>query len=101
MRISDWSSDVCSSDLGDDDLMRIAARVLDVEEAFAARAAALVDNHQRLVHELVLLHDALDHAGHLVGTATGTGRNDELDSLRRLPLEIGRASCRERVCQYV
>src|SRR3546814_3562595 len=74
--------------------MRIAARVLDVEEAFAARAAALVDNHQRLVHELVLLHDALDHAGHLVGTATGTGRNDELDSLRRLPLGLGLARAR-------
>src|SRR3546814_1204153 len=71
--------------------MRIAARVLDVEEAFAARAAALVDNHQRLVHELVLLHDALDHAAHLVGTATGTGRKDELDSLRRLPIGLGLA----------
>src|SRR3546814_11449983 len=76
--------------------MRIAARVLDVEEAFAARAAALVDNHQRLVHELVLLHDALDHACHLVGTDNGTGRNDELDSLRRLRIGLGLASVAHR-----
>src|SRR3546814_21139512 len=51
---------------GDDALVGIAARVLDIEEAFAARSAGLVDYHHGLFHE-----------------------------------ELGRASCRVRVCQSV
>src|SRR3546814_4584457 len=95
MRISDWSSDVCSSDLGeearqgDDDLVGIAARVLDIEEAFAARSAGLVDDHHGLFHEAMLLHDALDHAGHLVRAAARARWDDEFDVLSRLPLSLG------------
>src|SRR3546814_5272272 len=74
MRISDWSSDVCSSDL-----------LLPAPAPPACRTA-LSDNRRR--HE--------DH------------RWDWLPA-RRLPprlvsirgRQIGRASCRERVCQYV
>ena len=59
---------------------------LDVEEALGAGAAGLVDHHERLLHEIVLLDDALNHAGHLIGAAAGAGRNDELDRLGGLPL---------------
>src|SRR3546814_4842819 len=68
MRISDWSSDVCSSDLRPEDAM--AAQVRSVEQ---------------------LLGVTLD-------------ANTLLDLAYRIESglpEIGRASCRERVCQYV
>src|SRR3546814_5273371 len=83
MRISDWSSDVCSSDL--QGLRRAEARRGDVE---------------RLQHVQDL--DGVDAAG------AGRRRADHLDAAiaaaHRLALDqakIGRASCRERVCQYV
>src|SRR3546814_5047079 len=60
MRISDWSSDVCSSDL----------------QRVAAEFGQIIDIPQ-------LLHAA----------------NQNPIGVRRD--EIGRASCRERVCQYV
>src|SRR3546814_10319050 len=72
MRISDWSSDVCSSDL-------IA-----------------------VVHVSLSLKPALDAIGQAIDQ-----RFDRLlaipDDARRSLYEakIGRASCRERVCQYV
>src|SRR3546814_1017233 len=59
MRISDWSSDVCSSDLGDE-LRRVvrlprARRPLDEEVAFvAAREVAAEDRAQRRVAARVL-----------------------------------------------
>src|SRR3546814_9483451 len=72
MRISDWSSDVCSSDLDvDPELIRSAA-ILYLEgylwDPEAPRAAMKM----------------------AIETARAAGRK-----------EIGRASCRERVCQYV
>src|SRR3546814_19634191 len=63
MRISDWSSDVCSSDLEG----RADGGAVHFRQAFDA------------------------HAQHL-GLGGGV-----LDAA----IEIGRASCRERVCQYV
>src|SRR3546814_7833973 len=67
MRISDWSSDVCSSDL-----------IGVVEHETGVQALPLeVD------------HGAFDHGQALV-----------VDDQRQT-IQIGRASCRERVCQYV
>src|SRR3546814_4183295 len=76
MRISDWSSDVCSSDLPLDEIERErkAARANYVEQQ-AAKAAALAA--------------AGDAAAGDTAEAAADGD------------EIGRASCRERVCQYV
>src|SRR3546814_9555511 len=68
MRISDWSSDVCSSDLV------TAAEVHDEELILAVL--------RELVHR--------DGSQFLL----------ERFGVKRL-LKIGRASCRERVCQYV
>src|SRR3546814_2217611 len=62
MRISDWSSDVCSSDL------------LDIAGAFLLLVARLVPLRPPVAYYVTVL---------TIG-----------------PLQIGRASCRERVCQY-
>src|SRR3546814_3902417 len=82
MRISDWSSDVCSSDLGgmSDRLTRTMPVVLGIDSSAAACSAAVVDGSGVLAREYLPL--ARGHAEVL------------------LP-KIGRASCRERVCQYV
>src|SRR3546814_5425022 len=66
MRISDWSSDVCSSDLAPIELrsMREYGPMFVVLDGDKQRAQQYV-------------------------------------SIARTMLEIGRASCRERVCQYV
>src|SRR3546814_4368199 len=85
MRISDWSSDVCSSDLLDRRARQLD-RTADGLEAAALRMRHLDDgaaDAQRLVvHQLLHVHDRA--AGDVV-----------------LVEQIGRASCRERVCQYV
>src|SRR3546814_5363709 len=60
MRISDWSSDVCSSDLSNIQFKRRHSR--SVSTTLAGRAVLQMD---------------------------------------QTPNQIGRASCRERVCQYV
>src|SRR3546814_4920722 len=74
MRISDWSSDVCSSDLAE--LRRLAfTTVVDVGE----------------VHDRLVL--ALDRDAHIE-----KGMRGDADAVLE---QIGRASCRERVCQYV
>src|SRR3546814_17864199 len=110
MRISDWSSDVCSSDLvgaGDErggdrgvigggggvDLLHRGGELFGGE---AGRKAGLADEEggARQFHV----------AGR--GGENNAIGGDELDLAEdRLAVdaahEIGRASCRERVCQYV
>src|SRR3546814_10570150 len=96
MRISDWSSDVCSSDLP-----------LVCLTAYSAPMAQLLDPHV----DLLLVGDSLGmvlygfdstlpvtldmmiaHGGAVVrGSSHACVVVDQ----------IGRASCRERVCQYV
>src|SRR3546814_2157307 len=76
MRISDWSSDVCSSDLIPWALGLIATRSLD----------GVVPG----IHELV--------ARNRQRIENGIAAHAALQAVRA---EIGRASCRERVCQYV
>src|SRR3546814_14810916 len=94
MRISDWSSDVCSSDL--------ALRRMGADPGLRpARQFPVIGEFAHLLHPGIggIAHQRV-HTVHPV---------DE-----RLPLvlprhsvmeaggeEIGRASCRERVCQYV
>src|SRR3546814_9429407 len=78
MRISDWSSDVCSSDLLGRIFPTVAVQIVQRRPIWLAPQP---------------------HAGLLRRTAAfaaiarGTGRHEVI--------EIGRASCRERVCQYV
>src|SRR3546814_6925666 len=84
MRISDWSSDVCSSDLG----VAIGASI-----SCAGACMTLVDKGSADGggwFAVDVSDESLSRTS--IGTwVVGTGIN----------LEIGRASCRERVCQYV
>src|SRR3546814_3321441 len=79
MRISDWSSDVCSSDLVRDEVEQLG-------QLFGLRGVVVglafdVDRQGRIGGQCVL--EALER-----GRCVEQG-------------QIGRASCRERVCQYV
>src|SRR3546814_13345409 len=100
MRISAWSSDVCSSDLPGADgntgqwivrdgnrKPRLVAQLLI--QAFQQRASAgqhnaLIDNVSRKLRRGIFQRDAYT-------------LHDRTDGFGK----IGRASCRERVCQYV
>src|SRR3546814_3931610 len=85
MRISDWSSDVCSSDLG---RFQFGAAVL-LHELVALGLLFGFGLREREVE--AWRHSAEEHF-HALG---------EDDALGEFPRQIGRASCRERVCQYV
>src|SRR3546814_9211284 len=87
MRISDWSSDVCSSDLADED--EGADRHQQRGDAARDRVdprevAPLVGQRQEIIVAVV--------------DDRGSGDVGPGGQRRR---QIGRASCRERVCQYV
>src|SRR3546814_15035550 len=108
MRISDWSSDVCSSDLLDEDILRVAAI-----RAARPRAWIGVDANQGYDRRTLaaLLPLLVEHGVAQLEQPLPRGAEADLDGLKRplpfvadesaLSLEIGRASCRERVCQYV
>src|SRR3546814_16891084 len=93
MRISDWSSDVCSSDLA----VHIGQR-LEVGLVFAELLGAAVKEADVRVDALndlaVELEDEAQHA------VRGGVLRAEVDRVVG-DFEIGRESCRERVCQYV
>src|SRR3546814_6825637 len=74
MRISDWSSDVCSSDLAD---LRLALQQ-GMSDFAACRTDVVFLGPAYALAGIVLVHLTVGH-----------------------DLQIGRASCRERVCQYV
>src|SRR3546814_11744742 len=91
MRISDWSSDVCSSDLLD--LLEAPLAELDVVEAKAAERFemnAIEDGLQHAVRAIVGLH----RIGEDELTA---GLQHPFDFVEYAASTLGRASCRERV----
>src|SRR3546814_17582198 len=85
MRISDWSSDVCSSDLAARPERRNAALVRHLGQRVG------------LVHELRKLRRAKEFT---YRGDRGLGV-DQVVRHHRRQVEIGRAKGRERVCQYV
>src|SRR3546814_9819317 len=89
MRISDWSSDVCSSDLNG--IAHDPPDRLKVSVARHELGEAVGDCDDRLAEV-----GCGDSGGAQEGTGTGhvATVGDDVG-------EIGRASCRERVCQYV
>src|SRR3546814_2023930 len=99
MRISDWSSDVCSSDLTSlPDVISTASQpewTRDVEQfdvvvvGFGISGGCAALEAARSGGRVVLLERAAIHGG----TSSMSGG--------AFYLEIGRASCRERVWQYV
>src|SRR3546814_4718098 len=99
MRISDWSSDVCSSDLLEPSEV-IAA--ITVPASPAARRSHYLKVRDRASFEFAVVSAAvaLDMDGARIRQARvalgGVGTKPW-----RVPREIGRAACRERVCQSV
>src|SRR3546814_16661380 len=126
MRISDWSSDVCSSDLrkGNNDLLTLTQPeiIRDIHTAYFTAGSDIVETNtfnstaisqadygmEALVYELnfegarlaraagdtVAAQDP-DRPRFVAGVLGPTNRTASL------PPEIGRASCRDRVCPYV
>src|SRR3546814_3863652 len=86
MRISDWSSDVCSSDLRED---RENTEGPDLETGDVRRLLDGVLVVAECVEEAEI-GPADDLETDFLGVAGDSGAE-----------KIGRASCRERVCQYV
>src|SRR3546814_11916044 len=82
MRISDWSSDVCSSDLA-----KAYCMALETAEGEARAAVAALAVHACVANK----GDAL------LGIAARCAARASLLQHK----ELGRASCRERVCQYL
>src|SRR3546814_6024395 len=106
MRISDWSSDVCSSDLrshpvpqvtiagGVAKMTKLAQGMLDVH---SKRGMADLDALAQLAREAGASEDL---AAHIAGANTVAGAFDEAQAAGLdIGNKIGRASCRERVCQ--
>src|SRR3546814_5838351 len=90
MRISDWSSDVCSSDLllsMYEPCFGFACQAVDPQGRAGSGNAA----GKRKQEGAAIRHQVwLEHIGHYPSSRVSSSAK-----------EIGRASCRERVCQYV
>src|SRR3546814_10608952 len=98
MRISDWSSDVCSSDL------YRAARHWQGLRAAQRRGQALSLAGEVLQQRYVIGHappDIVQRHALIESMRIIAARFAEGAAGTVAGHEIGRASCRERVCQYV
>src|SRR3546814_17283397 len=129
MRISDWSSDVCSSDL------RTIKAVADRSHRFVARRRAVpgpvtggaaaakfsarpkrsrpsfvlclfkIIRKECLMNKFLQSLAVVAILGGSVAACSSTPKNEStgeyIDSATLTTKEIGRASCRERVCQNV
>src|SRR3546814_16624708 len=116
MRISDWSSDVCSSDLefgehigikSDADACPATCRIFKSDFAEMLLDDLLDDREAQPRTLLPGRHVRFDNPVALGGQSNTVvlNGNSQLAFLiivqPHLDTEIGRASCRERVCQYV
>src|SRR3546814_6931551 len=90
MRISDWSSDVCSSDLG--------SHLLRRDEMIAMAAA--IDRRVTMVGMLQPHHRRHHELGAETLCEPAQRAYAQADPQRR-HAQLGRASCRDRVCPYV
>src|SRR3546814_7006591 len=89
MRISDGSSDVCSSDLA-------------VSRALAGGGKAFYTAPIKALSNQKYADLARRHGSERVGLLTGDNSiNGDAPVVVMTTEENGRASCRERVCQYV
>src|SRR3546814_18872303 len=101
MRISDWSSDVCSSDLTHlalVDLRPLGVTGKDADEAL--ERSAITCNKNGVPGDPL---PPTKTSGIRVGSPAGTTRGfgiAEFQQIREM-IVIGRALFRERVCQYV
>src|SRR3546814_1560585 len=103
MRISDWSSDVCSSDLRVETVMNdpeVVAAMNGEAVAAAEAAVAAIDEAEiaSAVAEAEAAVEAIDMRDVHEAMAEAEASLAAIDMDK---VQIGRASCRERVCQYV
>src|SRR3546814_10413057 len=92
MRISDWSSDVCSSDLDDNRVLYSAPKAKRDEVTWCRG-----DDSPRAAEPVI---------ADMIDAIAGEVRRDITPHMQDFHIrfregQIGRASCRERVCQYV
>src|SRR3546814_2848515 len=109
MRISDWSSDVCSSDLCvdhafqavDDEEVTLLVVIAEVAGAEETLAVALEEDLRGFFGSVPVAEEDLRPGGDDLAGFVGAEflQSVGIDDAR--VDEIGRASCRERVCQYV
>src|SRR3546814_18919641 len=112
MRISDWSSDVCSSDLNQSAAMLRAQSGMDQAPDFR-EPGKVHEAIEGSVIEIEGLTVVVDHApGHTPGTVLYRMEYDGPEDVSQVMFsgdflfqgsigQIGSASGRERVCQYV
>src|SRR3546814_7521390 len=111
MRISDWSSDVCSSDLAIAEPER-SPRPRDWKpfasigywpgHGVRGQLHIRLSRQKREGSAVLLKID--DRTWQLIGggnNAWAPDRRADAEIVAAMRTEIGRASCRERVCQYV
>src|SRR3546814_5884674 len=100
MRISDWSSDVCSSDL--DGESRLGQRI-EIDQSRRDEVAVIVGD---VITQIKSRRQADAPLGEEVPPKdssygqSGIGFIQMVDRIV-VDVEIGSTSCRERVCQYV
>src|SRR3546814_19932761 len=114
MRISDWSSDVCSSDLPIAGRPMLLHLMASVDELDPAKKVVIVgDKADQLEAALggsaeLAVQDPQLGTGHAVqqgeGALAGFAKENEGGQVLILygdvPFELGRASCGDRGCQY-
>src|SRR3546814_10754143 len=94
MRISDWSSDVCSSDL-DARHLATGQPAHEIEAVDAGVDDDPASGHRRIVQPVERRRlEALVQEERVQPAEVGQALTDEAQ-------QIGRASCRERVCKSV
>src|SRR3546814_14987782 len=114
MRISDWSSDVCSSDLAYEPPLPSHVRAIDgtpIHEFARERRVYLTYDElpETLIEAFIsaedktfFSHGGLDYPGivsAVIDNLTSNKRPRGASTITQQ--ETGRAACRERVCQYV
>src|SRR3546814_19883421 len=106
MRISDWSSDVCSSDVWR--AVQFAAekqKNTRIVMGSSLREAATVRPEMGIEWPwpgLTKITRGIRRGEtYYLGAGVKMGKSVIVDELAKHLIEIGRASCRERVCQYV
>src|SRR3546814_9958603 len=103
MRISDWSSDVCSSDLAPIEFRwkdsRNMATAISANKAELLAIADAVAREKLIDRDIVI--EAMEDAIQRAARSRYGAENDIRAKIDPKSGEIGRASCRERVCQYV
>src|SRR3546814_17469442 len=115
MRMCDWSSDVCSSDLLAGEALLLLGEIAGEPERACDRAAVMrheagrgidvegVDFLRAVVRDGFDIHPAFGRDDESNAAGDAIDKQGEVEFVRDIDdvgEEIGRASCRDRGCQY-